>query len=129
MRRAEAQVLRRYAPASAQRRSHNLVARRQGRASCVIPAFTEDRYIASLVLRIRREVDEVLVVDNGSNDETRTLASEAGATVLTHAVNRGKGAAIRTGLQWALAAQAEAAVLLDSDDQHHPDDIEPVLSS
>src|SRR5262245_16612710 len=93
------------------------------RVVAVIPAFNEDKYIASVVLKARRQVDEVLVVDDGSSDQTRALASEAGATVLTHAINQGKGAAIRSGLRWALEAQAEAAVLLDGDGQHRPDDI------
>ncbi|MBV9357761.1 MAG: glycosyltransferase family 2 protein [Chloroflexi bacterium] len=102
---------------------------REPRVVAVICAFNEDKYIASVVLKARHRVDEVLVVDDGSSDLTRTLASEAGATVVTHTVNRGKGAAIKTGLQWALENQAQAAVLLDGDGQHRPDDIDQVVSA
>jgi glycosyltransferase involved in cell wall biosynthesis len=90
----------------------------------IICAFNEDKYIASVVLKTRRQVDHVLVIDDGSKDQTATLAADAGATVLKHEENRGKGAAVRTGLQWAVNWRAKAAVLLDGDGQHHPDDIE-----
>jgi hypothetical protein len=99
------------------------------RVVAIIPAFNEDKYIASVVLKTRRMVDEVLVVDDGSQDLTRTLASEVGATVVSHPENRGKGAALRTGLEWALAKRAQAVVLMDGDGQHHPDDIEQLVSA
>jgi hypothetical protein len=99
------------------------------RVVAVIPAFNEDKYIASVVLKARHRVDQVLVVDDGSSDLTCTLASEAGATVVTHPVNQGKGAAVRTGLQWALANRAQAAVLLDGDGQHRPDDIDQLVGA
>ena len=92
-------------------------------AVAVIPAFNEDKYIASVVLKVRRHVDRVAVVDDGSSDLTGALARQAGATLLTHPANQGKGAAIRTGLGWALAAGATAVVLLDGDGQHRPDAI------
>jgi glycosyltransferase involved in cell wall biosynthesis len=95
----------------------------------IIPAYNEDKYIASVVLKARRKVDQVLVVDDGSKDQTATLAAEAGATVIKHSTNRGKGAAVRTGLEWALAAHAQAAILLDGDGQHQPNDIESLVSA
>jgi hypothetical protein len=97
------------------------------RVVAIIPAFNEDKYIASVVLKARRQVDYVLVVDDGSSDQTAALASEAGATVVSHSVNRGKGAAVKTGLEWALRSHAQAAILLDGDGQHHPDDIEHLV--
>jgi glycosyltransferase involved in cell wall biosynthesis len=105
---------------------------RVGRRVAVIPAYNEDTYISGVVLKARRYVDHVVVVDDGSNDLTGVLAEEAGATVITHEPNQGKGAAVRTGLLWARQAGAEATVLLDGDGQHNPHDIvrlvEPVLS-
>jgi glycosyltransferase involved in cell wall biosynthesis len=94
----------------------------------IIPAFNEDKYIASVVLKARRWVDRVLVVDDGSDDLTADLASQAGATLVRHTENRGKGAAVRTGLEWALATHVQAVILLDGDGQHHPHDIENLLN-
>ncbi|MGH2355099.1 MAG: glycosyltransferase family 2 protein [Chloroflexota bacterium] len=94
----------------------------------VIPAFNEDKYIASVVLKVRRYVDQVLVVDDGSSDLTKVLASAAGAEVLAHDVNQGKGAAVRTGLRRAMEVGADVVVLLDGDGQHRPDDIERLIA-
>lgn len=102
------------------------------RRVAIIPAYNEDKYIASVVLKALRYVDQVVVVDDGSSDLTGVLAEEAGAIVLTHQPNQGKGAAVRTGLLWAREAGAGAVVLLDGDGQHNPHDIvrvvAPVLS-
>jgi glycosyltransferase involved in cell wall biosynthesis len=102
------------------------------RRVAIIPAYNEDKYISGVVLKSRRYVDQVVVVDDGSTDLTGVLAEEAGATVITHRPNQGKGAAVRTGLLWAHQAGMEAAVLLDGDGQHNPHDIaklvEPVLN-
>jgi glycosyltransferase involved in cell wall biosynthesis len=101
------------------------------RRVAIIPAYNEDKYIAGVVLKARRYVDHVLVVDDGSSDLTGVLAEEVGATVITQNPNQGKGAAVLTGLLWARQAGAEAAVLLDGDGQHNPHDIvrlvQPVL--
>ena len=86
----------------------------------VIPAHNEDTYIASVVLKTRRHADVVLVVNDGSTDLTAQLAHEAGATVLSHPTNQGKGAAVATGLRWAIELGARAIVLLDGDGQHRP---------
>jgi glycosyltransferase involved in cell wall biosynthesis len=89
----------------------------------VVPAYNEDKYISGVVLKARRYVDAVVVVDDGSADLTGVLAEEAGATVLTQEVNQGKGAAVLAGLRWALEAGAEVVVILDGDGQHNPHDI------
>ena len=98
------------------------------RVVAVVPAFNEDKYIASVVLKVRSHVDRVLVVDDGSRDLTASLAAEAGAAVVRHAANRGKGAAVRTGLRWVIDAGAEAVVLLDGDGQHRPEHIEQLVA-
>ncbi|MCS6870605.1 MAG: glycosyltransferase family 2 protein [Anaerolineae bacterium] len=92
----------------------------------VIPAFNEDRFIASVVLKTRRHVDHVIVVDDGSQDETAWLAEAAGAEVIRQP-NRGKAAALNTGLTAAKARRAAAVVLLDGDGQHDPNDIPRLL--
>ncbi len=93
---------------------------------CVIPALNAAETIASVVLGLRRSVPEagIIVVDDGSSDGTGGMASSAGATVLRHDRNRGKGAALRTGLAHALQDPDMAAVVtLDADEQHRPEDI------
>ncbi len=98
----------------------------------IIPAYNEEVAIGSVVLRTKPHVDEVLVVDDGSRDRTSAIAEQAGAKVLRHETNRGKGVAIQTALDYARANGFRAAVLLDADGQHDPDDIprvlEPVLA-
>jgi glycosyltransferase involved in cell wall biosynthesis len=69
----------------------------------------------------------VVVVDDGSSDGTDEVAAEVGATVLQHSVNQGKGAALRTGFQWALDHELRAVVTLDADGQHDPLEIPKFL--
>jgi len=97
------------------------------RTIAVIPCFNEEATIGSVVLKARRYVDEVLVVDDGSVDDTARVAEDAGATVISHKWNRGKGAGIRTGFQYALEKGFDFVVTLDGDGQHDPDEIPDVL--
>jgi glycosyltransferase involved in cell wall biosynthesis len=91
--------------------------------AAVIPCFNEAASIAPLVMRTRDFVPLVLVVDDGSTDGTARLAGAAGAVVISHERNRGKGAALRTGLSWALDQGFGWAVTLDGDGQHSPEDV------
>ena len=97
----------------------------------VIPAYNEERFIGSVVLKARQHVDRVIVVDDGSTDATGAIAAAAGAIVLRHEPNQGKGAALNTGFHHARDLGARAVVLLDGDGQHRPEDIprlvQPVL--
>src|SRR5258708_26017019 len=93
----------------------------------LIPAYDEDRFIASVVLKARRFVDEVIVVDDGSSDETVSLAEASGAGVLRQQFNQGKAAAINAGIDLARQLDAAAVVLLDGDGQHSPADIPALL--
>ncbi len=93
------------------------------RVIALMPAFNEADHVAGVVTQTRAHVDEVLVVDDGSRDQTAALAEAAGATVLRHPFNRGKGAAIVTALQFFAGSDAEFAVLLDADGQHDPAEI------
>jgi glycosyltransferase involved in cell wall biosynthesis len=88
-----------------------------------IPAFNEAANIAGVVARTRPHVAEVVVVDDGSADRTAEVAREAGATVLRHERNRGKGAAIVTALEHFAKSGASSAVFLDADGQHAPEEI------
>lgn len=91
----------------------------------VIPAYNAARHLPAVIDRVAGHVrrDHILVVDDGSADETRAVAARAGATVVPHAQNQGKGAAIRTGLARAQELGPQFAILLDADGQHNPDDI------
>ncbi len=97
-----------------------------------IPAFNEGATIGSVVLKARQFASEVIVVDDGSSDDTAETAALAGAHVIQHARNLGKGFAIRSAWLYAREHAAEAFVLLDGDHQHDPNDIprlvETVLS-
>ena len=85
-----------------------------------IPALNEERTISSIILLARKYVDEVLVCDDGSSDNTSELAKEAGAIVFEHSMNLGKGASLKTLFKAALERGAEIIITLDADGQHNP---------
>jgi glycosyltransferase involved in cell wall biosynthesis len=94
----------------------------------LIAAFNEEATIAAVVAGARRNVPEVVVIDDGSTDRTAERAAAAGAAVISHAENRGKGAAVRTGLARVLAGPWTHVLLLDGDLQHDPDDISKLVA-
>jgi len=89
----------------------------------VIPAHNEEKNIRKTVEKTLNYVDNVVVVDDGSKDGTAKLAEKAGAIVLHHMINLGKGAALKTGCDYAFSGGAMHIVALDADAQHDPDDI------
>lgn len=89
------------------------------RIIALIPAYEEAQRIAAVIRGAQRHLS-VIVVDDGSSDDTAVVAESAGATVLRQAPNAGKGAALRTGFRHALDAEASAVVTLDADGQHDP---------
>jgi glycosyltransferase involved in cell wall biosynthesis len=95
----------------------------------IIPAYSEGRFIADVVRRVMQHVQTVLVVDDGSPDGTATEAEKAGAKVIRHPINLGKGAALKTGLEYATTAGAEYFLFLDGDGQHDPADIPGFLDA
>ncbi|WP_241983235.1 glycosyltransferase family 2 protein [Halorubrum sp. GN11GM_10-3_MGM] len=96
-----------------------------------IPTYNEEIAIGSVVSRAQEYADEVVVVDDGSTDNTVQIARSVGATVIEHEENKGKGGAIRTLLQYTTNTDVDSLVVLDGDGQHLPEDIpdvvEPVL--
>lgn len=95
----------------------------------VIPAYHDEKHIGDIVRRTGQQLDHVLVIDDGSNDGTAQRARDVGAEVIVHDQNRGKGEAIKTGLRHCLAREVTWLILLDSDGQHLPEEIERFLSA
>lgn len=98
------------------------------RILALIPAWNEAPRIGRVVEGARAYLP-VLVVDDGSTDGTAEVAEKAGATVVRHPQNRGKGAALKTGFAWALAHGYDAVLTLDADGQHDPREIPKFLAA
>ena len=94
----------------------------------LIPAWNEATHIGPVVEATLSHLP-VLVVDDGSSDDTSALAEAAGATVVRHSQNRGKGSALMTGFAWALEQSYEAVLTLDADGQHDPTEIQKFLNA
>ncbi|MGA2192952.1 MAG: glycosyltransferase family 2 protein [Nitrospirota bacterium] len=93
----------------------------------LIPAYQAADTVGRVVRGSLRHLGHVLVVDDGSTDGTSAAAREAGAVVISHARNRGKGYALKTGFLYALKAGYDAVVTLDADTQHDPEEIPKLL--
>lgn len=94
----------------------------------IIPAYNESGKIGRVVKRIPGQfVEEIVVIDDGSSDDTRQEAEQAGATVVIHDVNRGVGAAIRTGIRYGLRRGYSVAVVMGGDDQDNPEEMGRLL--
>ncbi len=93
----------------------------------VIPCLNEAEAIGSLLNSIRRIVPAVIVVDDGSVDETGGVAARVGAAVIRHPQSRGKGRALETGINWAREHGFQWVLTMDGDGQHSPEDMEKFL--
>jgi glycosyltransferase involved in cell wall biosynthesis len=89
----------------------------------VVPAYNEARVIGGIIAELRRDSHRIVVVDDGSSDLTAKVAAECGAIVLQHPINLGQGAALQTGIEFALVHGAEVIVTFDADGQHRIGDI------
>lgn len=94
-----------------------------GKDVVAIPAYNEEGTITAVIEEAREYADEVLVVDDGSDDDTANRANEAGAMVLRHDYNQGYGAALKTAFEEATRWDATSLVTIDADGQHDPSDI------
>jgi len=97
-------------------------------AFIVIPAYNEGACLERVVRDVRRLYPNVVVVDDGSTDDTLEAARRSAAFCLRHAINRGQGAALQTGIEYALLRGAGCVVTFDADGQHDPADIAALLA-
>jgi len=93
----------------------------------LIPAYNEEKNIASVVARTKKYVDVVLVVNDGSQDGTKEVAESAGAVVISYSQNKGKAEAMRVGFRECIKNNSDVIVVLDADGQHDPNEIPQFL--
>ena len=94
----------------------------------VIPAYNEERFIGSVILRLLQYPVKIIVVDDGSSDETAKIAAAGGALVFKHGQNLGKAKALNTGIKEACQMDPDVIVVIDGDGQHMPEDLEKLIS-
>jgi glycosyltransferase involved in cell wall biosynthesis len=93
----------------------------------VVPAYNEARRLAVTLRLLRRKYPNIVVVDDGSHDDTSPVALAEEAWVVRHPINCGQGAALQTGIDFALARGADCVVTFDADGQHAPEEIRRLL--
>ena len=95
------------------------------RITAIIPAWNEHERIVPVVDETKQHVDEIIIVDDGSDEDSRRFLEtlKDRAVVLRHRINLGKGSALRTGITAAIARGADVIVVMDADGQHRPGDI------
>ena len=91
----------------------------------IIPAYNEEVALGSIILRTLQYVDEVIIVNDGSDDKTVDVAKLAGAEIINHATNLGKGEALKSG--FSAIGDADVVVTIDADGQHNPDEIPSLI--
>jgi glycosyltransferase involved in cell wall biosynthesis len=95
----------------------------------IVPAYNEETVIGRVVAELLRRGSGTVVVDDGSTDDTGKNAALAGATVVTHPINLGQGAALQTGIRFALRQGADIIVTFDADGQHRVADIDGLIDA
>ena len=95
----------------------------------IIPAHNEEGRISKVINESKKYIEQIIVVDDGSLDKTVQEAESCGIKVLKHKINLGKGAALKTGCDYALSNGAKKIVVIDADGQHNPDEIPNFLEA
>lgn len=95
----------------------------------IIPAYNAARTVPDVVKSCINIISNIVVINDGSHDDTAAVAKSAGAEVVSHPHNRGKGAALKTGFAWALEHGFDAVITLDADGQHLPREIPKFLAA
>jgi len=94
---------------------------------CVIPAYNEEKSISEVIKRVRPYVSEIVVIDDCSQDNTAIIAKQVGATLISHPINRGQGAALQTGNEYALKNGADIIIHFDADNQFQAEEIPEII--
>lgn len=89
----------------------------------VIPAYNEEKNISKIIKGVKKYFTNIIIIDDGSKDNTSKIAYKNNAVVLRHIINIGKGAALKTGCDFAVKHGAKKIIVLDADAQHNPEDI------
>ena len=95
----------------------------------VIPAYNEGGAIGRVIASVRERYPNIVIVDDASTDNTAAVAGIGGARLVRHPINLGQGAALQTGIDYALAQGAEYIVTFDADGQHDVEDVAPMLAA
>lgn len=95
------------------------------KVAVIIPAYNEEKHIAEVIIGTKQYVNYIFVIDDGSKDKTSEYAKKAGAVVLRHIVNMGKGVALKTGFE--ATSNFDVIITLDGDGQHDPKEIPRLL--
>jgi len=93
----------------------------------IIPAFNEEENIKEVILRTKKYVNKIIVIDDGSKDKTSAVAKKAGAIVLSHKKNKGKGEGIRTAISFLKNKKYDYVVIIDADLQMYPEDTPKII--
>jgi len=89
----------------------------------VVPAYNEEKNISKIIKGIKNYAENIITIDDGSKDNTSNIADKSSAVVLRHIINLGKGAALKTGCDFAVKQGAGTIIVLDADAQHDPKEI------
>ncbi len=95
----------------------------QPRYLILLPAYNEEKYLKAVIDAVKKQNEDILVIDDGSSDQTLKIAQDEGVHVLSRGYNMGKGQSLKDGYQWALENGYDAVIMLDSDGQHKPEEI------
>jgi len=95
----------------------------------IIPAFNEQNTVEKVILETKKYVNKVILVDDGSNDNTYINAKKYADVVVRHSINMGKGTALKTGFQLAYEYKPEIIITIDADGQHNPTDIKKLIDA
>src|SRR4030042_2438817 len=93
----------------------------------IIPAYNEEKPIGEVVQGVKKYTENIIVIDDGSEDKTSEIAQKRGAKVYRHFINRGLGGALGTGIKTALISGADIIVTLDADGQHDTAEIPRII--
>lgn len=93
----------------------------------VIPAFNESKYIKNVIVNIKKYCGNIVVVDDGSIDDTFNICKSLGIDLIKQVSNKGKGFALKNGCEYAIERGANKIILMDSDGQHDPKEIDNII--